>query len=91
MPIRPEQLLTERRYDAKYGDLCSKFNLIQEGLIRGGLKGRTRGRNGRLRRAAIRPVKALDRNVKLNQALWYLTEKMAELKQEQPTSNAVNA
>ena len=59
--------------------------------MRGGLKGRTRGSNGRLRRSTTRPVKALDRNVKLNQALWYLTEKMAELKQTTPASNAVNA
>ena len=35
---------------------------------------------GRRRRVTTRPVKALDRNVKLNQALWYLTEKMKELK-----------
>ena len=90
-PIRPEQLLTERRYDDKGNDLWSKFNVIQENLIRGGLKGRTRGSNGRLRRTTTRPVKALDRNVKLNQALWYLTEKMAELKQALPTSNTVNA
>jgi len=64
---------------------------IQENIMRGGLKGRTRGSNGRLRRSTTRPVKALDRNVKLNQALWYLTEKMAELKQTTPASNAVNA
>ncbi len=58
--------------------------------MRGGLKGRTRGSNGRLRRTTTRPVKALDRNVKLNQALWYLTEKMAELKQAVFENNAVN-
>ncbi len=49
--------------------------------MRGGLKGTTRDRNGRTRRTTTRPVKALDKNVKLNQALWMLTEKMAELKQ----------
>ena len=59
--------------------------------MRGSLKGRTRGSNGRLRHSTTRPVKALDRNVKLNKDLWYLTEEMAELKQEPTTSNAVNA
>jgi len=39
-----------------------------------------RDNEGRLRRATTRPVKAIDRNIQLNQALWYLTEKMAELK-----------
>jgi hypothetical protein len=34
-----------------------------------------------MRRTTTRPVKALDKNIKLNQALWFLTEKMAELKQ----------
>jgi hypothetical protein len=29
-----------------------------------------------------RPVKSLDRDIKLNQALWILTEKMAEFKQQ---------
>lgn len=48
--------------------------------MRGGLKGKARDSNGQLRRATTRPVKALDRNIKLNQALWLLTEKMAELK-----------
>jgi len=37
-------------------------------------------RDGRSRKTTTRPVKAIDRNIQLNQALWYLTEKMAELK-----------
>jgi len=80
-PIQPHQLLEERRYDDKGKDLWTAFNLVQENLIKGGLKGTTRGSNGRMRRTTTRPVKALDRNIKLNQALWVLTEKMAELKQ----------
>ena len=79
-PIRPERLLSERRYDDKGNDLWTTFNLVQENIIRGGLKGTKRDGNGRLRRTTTRPVKALDRNIKLNQALWFLTEKMAELK-----------
>ena len=78
--IQPHQLLDERRYDDKGNDLWTTFNVVQENVMRGGLKGTTRGSNGRLRRTTTRPVKALDRNIKLNQALWFLTEKMAELK-----------
>ncbi len=59
--------------------------------MRGGLKGNTRGSNGRLRRTTTRPVKALDRNIKLNQALWSLTEKMAELKQVERDLSTVSA
>jgi hypothetical protein len=65
--------------------------VIQENIVRGGLKGTTRGSNGRMRRTTTRPVKALDRNIKLNQALWVLTEKMAELKQSDTNLSPVAA
>jgi len=79
-PVLPEQLLAERRFDDKGNDLWTTFNVVQENIMRGGLKGMKRDNEGRLRRATTRPVKAIDRNIQLNQALWYLTEKMAELK-----------
>ena len=79
-PIRQDQLLAERRLDDKGKDLWTLFNVVSENIMRGGLKGINRDSNGRLRRTTTRPVKALDRNIKLNQALWLLTEKMAELK-----------
>jgi len=88
-PVQPKQLLDERRYDDKGNDLWTTFNVIQENVMRGGLKGITRGGNGRLRRTTTRPVKALDRNIKLNQALWFLTEKMAELKQAEADFSTV--
>lgn len=90
-PVFPHQLLEERRYDDKGNDLWTSFNVVQENAMRGGLKGTTRGSNGRLRRATTRPVKALDRNIKLNQALWLLTEKMAELKQSERDLSLVSA
>lgn len=80
-PVQPNQLLHERRYDDEGNDLWTTFNVVQENIMRGGLKGITRGGNGQPRRTTTRPVKSLDRNIKLNQALWFLTEKMAELKQ----------
>ena len=81
-PIRPDQLLQERRYDDKGSDLWTTFNVVQENIVRGGLRGQTRDANGRLRRVSTRPVKSLERDIKLNQALWLLTEKMAELKRQ---------
>ncbi len=89
-PIQPHQLLEERRYDDKGHDLWTSYNVIQENIVRGGLKGTTRGSNGRMRRTTTRPVKALDRNIKLNQALWFLTEKMAELKQADTSLSIVS-
>ncbi len=90
-PVQSNQLLHERRYDDKGNDLWTTFNVVQENLMRGGLKGTTRGSNGRLRRTTTRPVKSLDRNIKLNQALWFLTEKMAELKQAEGSLSTVSA
>jgi hypothetical protein len=80
IPVQPHQLLKEQRYDDKGNDLWTTFNVVQENTMRGGLKGISRGGDGRLRRTTTRSVKGLDRNIRQNQALWFLTEKMAELK-----------
>jgi hypothetical protein len=79
-PIRPEQLLQERRYDDRGNDLWTCGNVVQENICRGGLRGHRRDANNRIRRVRTRPVKSIDRDIKLNKALWTLTEKMAELK-----------
>lgn len=75
-PIRPDALLTPRRYGDSSSDLWTKFNTVQEHLIRGG----DRGRDASGRRAQTRPVESIDRNVKLNRALWILADEMARLK-----------
>lgn len=79
-PIQALQLLNERRHDDKGKDLWTTYNVVQENIMRGGLKGSTTGSNGRPRGMTTRPVKAIDKNLQLNQALWHLTERMAELK-----------
>lgn len=79
-PIRPEQLLKERRYDDKGHDLWTTYNVIQENILKGGLHGQKQGANGRIRRQKTRAVKSIDRDVKLNKALWVLTDEMAQLK-----------
>lgn len=76
-PIEPRQLLTWRRPEERTKkDLWSLFNKVQENMIKGGLHGR--GINGRKMRT--RGVKAIDKDRKLNQALWVLAEEMAKLK-----------
>jgi Domain of unknown function (DUF932) len=79
-PITPDQLLSQRRYDDHKENLWGLYNIVQENLIKGGVQGEKLNEAGERRRVTTRPVKALERNVKLNQALWYLTEKMKELK-----------
>jgi len=76
-PIRANQLLSLRRFaDREKNDLWTTFNTIQENVLRGGLP----GRNAKGRRMRTRQVKSIDKDRKLNQALWTMTEKMAALK-----------
>lgn len=78
-PIQPAQLLAPRRSGDTDHDLWTTFNVAQENVVRGGLRGVT-VENGRRRRVTTRPVNGIDQDVKLNRALWILAQRMAELK-----------
>jgi hypothetical protein len=81
-PITAAQLLTARRTeDADRGNLWTTFNVLQENVIRGGLRGvRVNAETGRRRRTSTRGVNGIDQDVRLNRALWILANKMAESK-----------
>lgn len=79
-PIKPVQLLEPRRYGDRENDLWTTFNVVQENVIRGGLRGFGRDANMRRRRVTTRGVNGIDQDVKLNKALWVLGEAMAKLK-----------
>ena len=79
-PIKPAQLLAPRRRDDVGSDLWRVFNRVQENAIRGGLSAIGRDANNRPRRATSREVKGIDADVRINRALWHLTERMAALK-----------
>lgn len=80
-PITPEQLLIPRRFDDRANDLWTTFNVAQENVIKGGLRGVQRDEEGmRVRRIKTRSVNGIDQDIKLNKALWLLAEKMAALK-----------
>jgi hypothetical protein len=75
-PIQPNQLLQARRYEDQKDDLWTTFNRVQENVLKGGVRGRDAGN----RRFRTKPVNSIDKDKKLNQALWTLTEEMAKLK-----------
>jgi hypothetical protein len=75
-PVRADQLLARKRREDCTDNLWTTLNTVQENVMKGGL----RGRNTKGGRTTTRPVRDLDRSKKLNQALWMLTERMAELK-----------
>lgn len=79
-PVAAERLLTARRWDDQQRtNLWTAFNVIQENVIRGGLRGRGT-RAGRDVRATTRAVKGIDQNTNLNKALWTMAEGFAALK-----------
>jgi hypothetical protein len=78
--IKPDQLLLPRRAEDRETSLWNTMNVIQENAIRGGLSGRAFDANNRPRRTTTRPVTGIDADVKINRALWLLTERMAALK-----------
>ena len=78
-PIQPDDLLKTRRYEDEGRDVWNTYHRIQENIVKGGLRGSKIGTNGRRRRVTTRPVKALDKNLRLNQALWVLTQEMGKL------------
>src|SRR3546814_19287116 len=71
-PLRPEQIIEPRRREDVGDSLWATFNVIQENVIRGGLQGRKRNADGRLRRAPTRAINGNDQNVAPNRALWTL-------------------
>lgn len=75
-PVKAEQVIQPRRLDDNRADLWTTFNVAQENLVRGGLRGRTQ--NGK--RVETRPISGIDGNVALNRALWVLAEGMRKLK-----------
>ncbi|OKP64455.1 phosphoribosylamine--glycine ligase [Ensifer adhaerens] len=79
-PIKPEQLLIPRRHDDRGDDLWTTWNVAQENIIKGGVRGVGRDDLGRPRRVKSRAVNGIDQDIKLNKALWLLGEKMAALK-----------
>jgi hypothetical protein len=83
--IEAAEVVAPRRASDQANDLWTVFNRAQESLIRGGNRYVSRNVNqetGRvtIRRQDSRPVRSIDNNVGLNQALWTLGAEMAKLK-----------
>lgn len=71
-PITEEQVLQPHRLEDKKDDLWTVYQRLQENLIKGGLS----GRNAKGKRTRTRSVNGIDGDIKLNKALWVLTEQM---------------
>lgn len=79
-PIPAKQLLDTRRPEDAGRDLWTTFNVVQENVIVGGLRGVGRNAQNQRRRVTTRPIKGIDQDVKLNKALWVLAEALKKHK-----------
>ena len=78
-PIKPEDLLNVRRVEDYESSLWKIFNRVQENLFKGGLT----GRSATGRAIKTRAIASVSEDVKLNRALWALTEQFSKLKDGQ--------
>jgi hypothetical protein len=76
LPVTPAQLLNPVRPGDEAHDLWTTFNVVQEHLIRGGL----RTHNAAGRRASTRAIKSVGEDLKINRSLWTLASRIAEIK-----------
>ncbi|CAO94945.1 DUF932 domain-containing protein [Erwinia tasmaniensis] len=74
-PVSPTQILRANRTEDVSNDMWTTLNCVQENLIRGGL----RGRDAKGKRTTTRAVTGMDQDVKLNRALWVLSEEMRKI------------
>ena len=75
-----ENILSVRRREDSIPTLWNTFNVLQENIINGGVRYRSKSKEtGRVTRNSTRAVNSVSENSRLNTALWNLTEKMAEL------------
>lgn len=75
-PVTQRQILLPNRIEDKKSDLWHTFNRIQENLTKGGQRGIT----SLGKRTTTRGINGIDNNIKLNKALWVLSEEMAKIK-----------
>ena len=73
-PVEPGAVLEARRREDAEGTIWSVFSRVQENLLKGGLRGRSR----RGRRTRTRAIRSVHEDVRLNRGLWNLTEQLAE-------------
>jgi hypothetical protein len=73
-PVSPSMLLNPRRYGDGAKDLFITLNCVQENIIRGGQRDRSRRRPDGSRIPKSRAIKGVDEDMKLNKALWEMAE-----------------
>lgn len=80
MPFSFDTLLAARRDEDKQNDLFSIYNVVEENLIKGGLRGYSYDDNNNFRRITTKPIQSIDRNIDIHSRLWQLNERYIQAK-----------
>jgi len=75
------QMLRPKRNSDTGSDLWSTFNVIQEKALRGGIRMSKFTKDKGYRNSTTREVKNIDKNIKLNKALFEMAMQMKEIKE----------
>ncbi|PHM37645.1 hypothetical protein Xmau_03863 [Xenorhabdus mauleonii] len=75
VPVLPQDILEPRRREDNKNDLWTTYQRVQENIIKGGVRGKTvQGKKTR-----TRSVNGITGDIKLNNAMWSLAEKMKNI------------
>ncbi len=81
-PVAPPALLEPRRHQDRLTDLWTTMNVVQENVVKGGLRYISENaETGRRTRRETGEVRSIDENKRLNRAIWTLAEGMRTLKE----------
>lgn len=75
--VDTSDLLNPHRVEDEKNDMWTLYNVLQENLIRGGVKGvnKNTGRN-----FTSKAIKSIDNDLSINKQLWELTDRLATIK-----------
>lgn len=73
------RLLEPKRSIDRSNDLFTIFNVVQENIIKGGIRYTSKNENGIFERNKVRAIGSIDANIKINKGLWGLAEKFLNL------------
>ena len=71
----PVRLLEAKRSADRSNDLFTVFNVVQENIIKGGIRFSSKNDDGIFERNKVRAITSIDANIKINKGLWSLSEK----------------
>ena len=77
VPVSEEQIMHPRRKADLGDDLWTTFNVVQENIIQGGMRGITK----KNKRSRVRAVSGINSNTAINKGLWILADEMRKLKE----------